>query len=151
MSPAAAHPQGSPPGDEELTALYHQVLIGFAEESPTSEHSSHKLPSPGERDYERAYNQYINDGNDTSRSMQTKTGRSPQPVGTCSVMRDMKPDAHTLRGLCSSATRRSSIITKKLAHTRRDVPDVGQTVQAATTHPRLHATAAAASTGFPSS
>lgn len=82
MSPAAAHPQGSPPGDEELTALYHQVLIGFAEESPTSEHSSHKLPSPGERDYDRAYNQYINDGNDASRSMQTKTVRSPQPVAS---------------------------------------------------------------------
>ena len=81
MSPAAAHPQGSPPGDEELAALYNQVLIGFAEESPTSEHSSHKLPSPGEREYERAHSQYVNEGVDTSRSMQTKTVRPTQVVG----------------------------------------------------------------------
>lgn len=82
MSPATAHPQSSPPGDEELAALYNQVLIGFAEESPTSEHASHKLPSPGEREYERAYKQYVNDGGDTSRSMQTMAGRTTQPVGT---------------------------------------------------------------------
>jgi RHO1 GDP-GTP exchange protein 1/2 len=81
MSPAAAHPQGSPPGDEELAALYNQVLIGFAEESPTSEQSSHKLPSPGERDYDRAHNQYVNDGSDASRSMQTKTVLSTPAVG----------------------------------------------------------------------
>lgn len=82
MSPAAAHAQSSPPGDEELAALYNQVLIGFAEESPTSEHSSHKLPSPGEREYDRAYHQYLADGGDTSRSMQAKAVRSTQPVGT---------------------------------------------------------------------
>ena len=87
MSPAAAHPQNSPPGDEELAALYNQVLIGFAEESPTSEHASHKLPSPGEREYERAYNQYVSDGGDTSRSMQTKTVRPTQPVGTSASAR----------------------------------------------------------------
>ena len=111
MSPAAAHPPGSPPGDEELTALYHQVLIGFAEESPTSEHSSHKLPSPGERDYERAYNQYVNDGNELSRSMQTKTARSTQPVGTRSPPCDMKPDAHSVNAACSYTASRSSVFT----------------------------------------
>lgn len=85
MSPAAAHPPSSPPGDEELAALYNQVLIGFAEESPTSEQSSHKLPSPGEREYDRAYNQYVNDSPDISRSMQTKTARPTQAVGKCGV------------------------------------------------------------------
>ena len=105
MSPAAAHPQSSPPGDEELTALYHQVLIGFAEESPTSEHSSQKLPSPGEREYERAYNQYVNDGGDTSRSMQTKTVRPTQAVGMCCPARNMKLDSHTLTFPSFSASR----------------------------------------------
>ena len=36
----------TPPGDDELAALYNQVLIGFAEESPTTEQPTHKLPSP---------------------------------------------------------------------------------------------------------
>ena len=83
MSPAAAH---SPPGDEELAALYNQVLIGFAEESPTSEHSPHKLPSPGEREHESAYSQYVGNGGDTSRSMQTKTARPTQPPRACFLL-----------------------------------------------------------------
>lgn len=83
MSSAAAHPPSSPPGDEELAALYNQVLIGFAEESPTSEHSSNRLPSPGER--EPAYNPYAPDPADSHRSMQTKitTSRPPNPACTC--------------------------------------------------------------------
>ncbi|KAI0079115.1 hypothetical protein K474DRAFT_1659617 [Panus rudis PR-1116 ss-1] len=64
MSPVAtpAHP---PPGDEELTALYNQVLIGFAEESPTSESSSQRLPSPSVRDREPPQHE---EGGDTARS-----------------------------------------------------------------------------------
>lgn len=69
MSRPATHAPVSPPGDEELAALYNQVLIGFAEESPTSEQSSSKLPSPGERDYEPAHNHYVDDGGSGSRSM----------------------------------------------------------------------------------
>lgn len=76
MSTAAAHTQATPPGDEELAALYNQVLIGFAEESPTSEQCTHNLPSPGDRDRDTAYNHYVDDRGDTSRSMQSKQGRT---------------------------------------------------------------------------
>ncbi|KAI0343335.1 hypothetical protein BDW22DRAFT_1374687 [Trametopsis cervina] len=69
MSRPALHAPISPPGDEELAALYNQVLIGFAEESPTSEHPSSKLPSPGEREYDPHYKPYADDGGGTLRSM----------------------------------------------------------------------------------
>ncbi|KAI0792220.1 hypothetical protein C8Q75DRAFT_625849 [Abortiporus biennis] len=70
----------SPPDDEELAALYNQVLIGFAEESPTSEQASQKLPSPQERDVEIPYSRYPNNGGDTPRSTQPMSTRSPNPI-----------------------------------------------------------------------
>lgn len=47
-------------GDEDLAQLYHQVLAGFAEESPTAEqpgHASHVSP-PSDREFESIYSQY---------------------------------------------------------------------------------------------
>ncbi|TCD61525.1 hypothetical protein EIP91_008286 [Steccherinum ochraceum] len=77
MSKVASIPQASPPGDEELAALYNQVLIGFAEEhSPTSDQASQKLPSPADRDQtESIYAHYAHDGGDVSRSSHSMNGR----------------------------------------------------------------------------
>ncbi|OJT02956.1 Rho1 guanine nucleotide exchange factor 1 [Trametes pubescens] len=44
-----------PPGDEDLAQLYHQVLAGFAEESPTSEQSLHSIPQYADREVESIY------------------------------------------------------------------------------------------------
>jgi RHO1 GDP-GTP exchange protein 1/2 len=76
MSRPAVHSAVTPPGDEELAALYNQVLSGFAEESPTSEQSSSKLPSPGER--ESPYNHFVDDGG-VSRSVHPVPSRPTQP------------------------------------------------------------------------
>lgn len=85
MSRPAVHASVTPPGDEELADLYKQVLIGFAEESPTSEQSSQKLPSPGDRDYEPSYNHYVDDGGSTSRSMHPAPSRPNLPA--CEFLR----------------------------------------------------------------
>ena len=79
-------PQASPPGDEELAALYNQVLIGFAEESPTSDQSSQKLPSPGDRDHSEngSYAHYPADGGDISRSSHSMNGRPTKAARTFS-------------------------------------------------------------------
>ncbi|KAI0642023.1 hypothetical protein C8Q79DRAFT_268592 [Trametes meyenii] len=58
MSSVAAMSQSLPPGDEDLAQLYHQVLAGFAEESPTSEQSLHSIPSHADREAEPVYSQY---------------------------------------------------------------------------------------------
>ncbi|KAL7280654.1 hypothetical protein ACG7TL_005593 [Trametes sanguinea] len=50
--------QSLPPGDEDLAQLYHQVLAGFAEESPTSDLSLHSYPQHGDREVESIYGQY---------------------------------------------------------------------------------------------
>ncbi|THH28375.1 hypothetical protein EUX98_g5825 [Antrodiella citrinella] len=100
MSKVAAISQPSPPGDEELAALYNQVLIGFAEEpSPTSDQSSQKLPSPGDRDYSDTaiYAHYANDGVDTSRSSHhSMNGRSTKQT--------LPPQPSSPRGLPVSPT-----------------------------------------------
>lgn len=81
MSAVASHPTSAPPpGDEELAALYNQVLIGFAEESPTSEQSSQRLPSPGDRDYETTRNRFPDEGGGTPLSPAYPPPRSPNPV-----------------------------------------------------------------------
>lgn len=79
MSTVASRPKpSSPPGDEELAALYNQVLIGFAEESPTTEQASQRLPSPADS----IYNRYSDNGGDTPRSTQpSSTTRSPSQMG----------------------------------------------------------------------
>lgn len=59
MSSVAAMSQ-LPPGDEDLAQLYHQVLAGFAEESPTSEQSLHSIPHHADREVESIYGQYHN-------------------------------------------------------------------------------------------
>ncbi|KAI0358187.1 hypothetical protein OH77DRAFT_1249966 [Trametes cingulata] len=60
MSSVAAMSQSLPPGDEDLAQLYHQVLAGFADESPTSEQSLHSIPphAHGDRELESIYGQY---------------------------------------------------------------------------------------------
>ncbi|KAI0332695.1 hypothetical protein GY45DRAFT_437223 [Cubamyces sp. BRFM 1775] len=58
MSSVAAMSQSLPPGDEDLAQLYHQVLAGFAEESPTSEQPIHIVPQHGDRELESIYGQY---------------------------------------------------------------------------------------------
>ena len=90
MSTAGAYSQSSPPGDQELADLYNQVLIGFAEESPTSEHSSHKLPSPGDRDL------YAADRGDSARSMHSIAARSPNvnPVQCTYHSLSVHPETH---------------------------------------------------------
>ncbi|KAH9851882.1 hypothetical protein C2E23DRAFT_210818 [Lenzites betulinus] len=55
MSSVAAMSQSLPPGDEDLAQLYHQVLAGFADESPSSEHT---LPRPPDRDVDSIYTHY---------------------------------------------------------------------------------------------
>ncbi len=83
MSTVASRPKpSSPPGDEELAALYNQVLIGFAEESPISEQASQRLPSPGEREYEPVYNRYSDNSGDTPRSTLPSPVRSPSQMCT---------------------------------------------------------------------
>ena len=60
MSSVAALP-ALPPGDEDLAQLYHQVLAGFAEESPTAEqagHHPHVSPPLQDRETESIYGQY---------------------------------------------------------------------------------------------
>ncbi|THG98759.1 hypothetical protein EW026_g3491 [Hermanssonia centrifuga] len=92
MSTAAVHSQASPPGDEELAALYNQVLIGFAEESPTSEHSSQKLPSPGDRDFEPAYGQqHAGNGGDTQRSLRSMQSRASNPAVSTQISLPSSP------------------------------------------------------------
>ncbi|OCH96298.1 hypothetical protein OBBRIDRAFT_231944 [Obba rivulosa] len=67
MSSVAALPP-PPPGDEDLATLYHQVLAGFAEESPTSPTSGNPMhSSPGE-DVDSFYSHYTNNGDDTPTS-----------------------------------------------------------------------------------
>ena len=144
MSPAAAHAQSSPPGDEELAALYNQVLIGFAEESPTSEQSSFRLPSPGEREPEPAYNHFVDDGSN-SRSMHSPSAR-PTPPGMCSsfVHRVLKhPSAvqyrHLLTLVPSASSHRPSCIsctTKKSSNTRHFLTNHRQTRQTTPSHSR---------------
>ncbi|CAL1714491.1 unnamed protein product [Somion occarium] len=81
MSVAAHPPVPPPPGDEELAALYNQVLIGFAEESPTSDQGSQRLPSPGERDHETARNRFTDEGGDTPQSTPLpQPPRSSNPI-----------------------------------------------------------------------
>ncbi|KAI0741871.1 hypothetical protein C8Q80DRAFT_1196764 [Daedaleopsis nitida] len=46
------------PGDEDLAQLYHQVLAGFAEESPTADHQAHHPTSPQDREVDSIYNHY---------------------------------------------------------------------------------------------
>ncbi|KAI0741874.1 hypothetical protein C8Q80DRAFT_1196778 [Daedaleopsis nitida] len=46
------------PGDEDLAQLYHQVLAGFAEESPTGDHQAHHPTSPQDREVDSIYNHY---------------------------------------------------------------------------------------------
>ncbi|KAI0831971.1 hypothetical protein BC628DRAFT_572159 [Trametes gibbosa] len=58
MSSVAAMSQSLPPGDEDLAQLYHQVLAGFAEESPTSEQALHSVPHPPDRDVDSIYAHY---------------------------------------------------------------------------------------------
>ena len=92
MSRPAVHAQVSPPGDQELADLYNQVLIGFAEESPTSEHSSHRLPSPADREHDAAHAAHGAERGDTPRSMQSLPQRSPACT-SFSLTSIMKPDA----------------------------------------------------------
>ncbi|OBZ74125.1 Rho1 guanine nucleotide exchange factor 1 [Grifola frondosa] len=69
---AALPPLSSSPGDEDLATLYHQVLAGFAEESPTSEQPMQSIPpQPKERGSNPAplsYGHYGDDGVETSPS-----------------------------------------------------------------------------------
>ncbi|PSS35552.1 hypothetical protein PHLCEN_2v1490 [Hermanssonia centrifuga] len=67
LIPAAIHSQASPPGDEELAALYNQVLIGFAEES--------HIPLKNCPLRETAGN-----GGDTQRSIHSMQSRAPNPA-----------------------------------------------------------------------
>ena len=47
------------PGDKYLAQLYHQVLAGFAEESPSGEQSAHAaMPPSADRELESFYGQY---------------------------------------------------------------------------------------------
>ena len=71
MSSVAAM-QSLSPGDEDLAQLYHQVLAGFAEESPSGEQSGHPSMSPSsDRDLESFYGQYHDgEGTPTANRMQ---------------------------------------------------------------------------------
>lgn len=57
----AALPHVSSPDDEDLANLYHQVLAGFAEESPTTEQSLRN----GDGESDTLYSNYGDDGGDT--------------------------------------------------------------------------------------
>ena len=59
MSSVAALPV-LPPGDEDLAQLYHQVLAGFAEESPAPDQAGHHphVSPPLDRELEHIYGQY---------------------------------------------------------------------------------------------
>ncbi|RDX54147.1 hypothetical protein OH76DRAFT_1066695 [Lentinus brumalis] len=72
-SVAAMHRISS--GDEDLAQLYHQVLAGFAEESPTSEQPVHVASPPADRELESIYGQY-QDGEGTPTANRQPSARS---------------------------------------------------------------------------
>lgn len=86
MSSVAALHQQSPPGDEDLAALYTQVLAGFAEESPTSETRTGEMDPP--------YSHYSDDTTNNFRPQPMNANRIP-PVNTCMhqlLLHSTRPD-----------------------------------------------------------
>ena len=84
MSSVAAM-QSLSPGDEDLAQLYHQVLAGFAEESPSGEQSAHPaMPPSADRDLESFYGQY-HDGEGTPTA--TRLQPSARSVSHCASFR----------------------------------------------------------------
>ncbi|KAI0924365.1 hypothetical protein AcW2_005263 [Taiwanofungus camphoratus] len=75
MSSSAALSRLSTPGDEDLVSLYHQVLAGFAEESPTTEQVMHN----GEREVETFHNHYGDDGSDIPTSTRLQANHTYSP------------------------------------------------------------------------
>lgn len=75
MSSVAAALPHQQPGDEDLAALYNQVLAGFAEESPTSDAPMQAIPSALENENQRPYS----DGRDAA-SFRTLSNHIP-PAG----------------------------------------------------------------------
>lgn len=72
----AALPHVSSPDDEDLANLYHQVLAGFAEESPTTEQTLRN----GEGEIETLYSNYGDDGGDTPTSTRQQRLTVTPPV-----------------------------------------------------------------------
>ena len=77
-SVAAMHTMA--PGDEDLAQLYHQVLAGFADESPTAEQPGHSVSPPADRELESIYGQYQDgEGTPTANRLQ----QSARSATTC--------------------------------------------------------------------
>ncbi|KDQ61935.1 hypothetical protein JAAARDRAFT_526995 [Jaapia argillacea MUCL 33604] len=94
MSTAAAQSRPTPPGEEDLQALYNQVLAGFVDESPTAERSPTTILSSsqqGERDLEALYSAYGGEANvDLGRSFST-TAQPPSRTPSASVAQKPSP------------------------------------------------------------
>ena len=78
MSSVAALPAINS-GDEDLAQLYHQVLAGFAEESPAAEQQQSAHPiSPSDRELEHFYGQYQDgEGTPTANRVQSPGRLAP--------------------------------------------------------------------------